>query len=81
MAAAKRYFNHVFDREKLTDSELALLLMQIMHDFCEVRIGKMQGSETAFILWLAENAMNKLPDMSAKKWLFEKIKVYKARRS
>ncbi len=81
MAAAKRYFNHVFDREKLTERELALLWVMIIHEFCEVRIGKMQGSETALILWLAENAMNKLPDMSAKKWLFEKIKVYKARRS
>ncbi len=78
MAAAKRYFNHVIDREKLTERELALLWVLIIHDFCEVRLKKMQGSETALILWLAENVMNKLSDTSAKRLLFEKIEEHKA---
>jgi len=43
MTAAKRHFNHVLDREKLTDIELALIWLQVLRDFCEVGSDEMQG--------------------------------------
>ena len=51
MAAAKRYFKIVLDREKLTDIELALIWLQVLYDFYEGRPGEIQGNETAFIFW------------------------------
>ena len=78
MVTAKRYFKHVLDREKLTDRELALIWLQVLRDFCEVRPDEMQGSETAFIFRLVESAMKKMTNPDAKKMLSDKIGAYKA---
>lgn len=78
MVTAKRYFKHVLDREKLTDRELALIWLQVLRDFCEVRPDEMQRSETAFIFRLVESATKNMTNPYAQKLLSDKIGTYKA---
>ena len=80
MAAAKKCFKHESGREKINDMELAMIWLQVLHDFCEGRSDEMLWSETAlFIFRLVERAMKKMTNPFAQKMLADKIAKYKLR--